>query len=198
MRKLVFPLPQRGLALLLALLLVYTTSGIPLAQSQTTRLPYSGETVFRGILLGDDPVAKLFPEIWESPNIAAHVQRAQEEKSTEEIAAEKQKIVDLLRAQDPTFFDRFGIEMQSGDRIRIQQALTEAGTRLKQELGKMQSSRDLRPVFVIVVVAVAVAAVVALVVVADGFNDGKTTNPGLQRDVWVDLIAQRLHPASSG
>ena len=192
---------QRAVAVLLSVLMVGATSGVSLGETAAA-LPYSGQTVFRGVFLGDGPVAKLFPEIWESTGIAAYMQRAAQEKSPEAIAAGKQQIIDILQKQDPTFFARFGAEMQSGDRIRIQQALAEAGTRLKQELkNQVGAAPAVRPpeniVVVYLYIAVAVVAAVALAiaeVIAIPDTTG-TMSSSLQSDVYVDLIAQRLQPA---
>jgi SdpC family antimicrobial peptide len=195
---------KRVLAVVVALLVIPMTTGISLQASPTSQ-PYDGETVFRGVLLGDGPVAKMFPEIWSSPQLAPYLERAEQQTSAKELAAAKQKIVDLVRTQDPTFFNRFGTEMQSGDHIRIQQAITEAGSRLKKEASAaaLASPQVLPEVdidteaYLYVAAAIAVfliaAAAIVIVIVADDPNPNLAAS-NLQRDVYVDLIAQRLVP----
>src|SRR5215475_4976320 len=41
------------------------------ANRDNKQIAFDGETVFRGVLLGHGPVAKLLPEVWESPHVQA-------------------------------------------------------------------------------------------------------------------------------
>ena len=117
---------KKVLAAVLALLMISATAGISSAQTATTsQRTYDGETIFRGLVLGDGPVAKLFPEIWQDPQVLAYRQRADQQSTPEQRSAARQKLIDLLRVQDPTFFSRFGTEIQSGDPVRVEGALTE-------------------------------------------------------------------------
>jgi SdpC family antimicrobial peptide len=99
-----------------------------------------GETVFRGGLLDDGPVARLLPEIWENPVIMGYRDHADLTGQTTEAV---QLLIAALRAQAPTFFDRFGTEMQSGDHIRILRAIDEGGDRLKKVAGDFKCETDL-------------------------------------------------------
>lgn len=192
---------QRVLAVVMALSVITMMTDVSMSQTlQTKAAPTpknDGVTVFRGVLLGDGPVAKLFPEIWESTLLARYLQRADQAPASE-VAVSKQKIVDLLRAQDPTFFDRFGTAIQSGDRIKIQQALNEAGTRLQKEIQSSATAGDIPDCCgPYTYVYLYVYAVIAVVVVAIAAVDMGTAVPGtgssnLKSDVYVDLIAQRL------
>jgi len=192
---------------------MYTTSGVALGQTQTSAR-YDGETIFRGVLLDDGPVAKLFPEFWEKASIARYQKLAAERGSQEQAAIAKQKIIDFLRAQDPTFFSRFGIEMQSGDPIRIQQAITEAASRLQKQIRSQFASpsatSDVRPIDVDIdtvyyyyyyyyaaAAAVVVITIAAAVVAVLDAEDPNSSASSLQKDVYVGQIAQRLGPASS-
>jgi SdpC family antimicrobial peptide len=188
---------DRGLAVLLASLILYLGCAVPAtAKPQTTEpqpnLQYDGETIFRGVFLDDGPVAKLFPEIWENPTIVGYRDQALKAGSEDQAAATRQALIAALQAEDPTFFDRFGKEMQSGDRIRIKAAMTEAGSRLTKQadiLVKRNSVVGLY-LYVFVAVAVAVAAIVVLALVLSPQNGQPTS--GLQQDVMVDLVAKRL------
>jgi SdpC family antimicrobial peptide len=206
---------ERGLAVLLASLMLYTGSAVPVtAQPLATTQPanYDGETVFRGVLLDDGPVAKLFPEIWENPTVVGYRDQAMQAGSEEQAAAGRQEVIAALRAQDPSFFDRFGKEMQSGDHIRIQQAMNEAGDRLMkvaaEEAGRSPSLD--RRVYAWIAVAVAAAVVVAVVVAVFAAaviflpatpdcdpNKGCANSNTLQRDLMIDLVAKRLGPKAA-
>lgn len=210
---------EKVLAIFVAVLMAFTATGNATTQNATTqtsattaqtKTTYDGEAIFRGILLGDGPVAKLFPEVWESPPLDRFMRLAEEQGSQKDAAAAKQRIIDALRAQDPTFFSRFATELQSGDRVRTQQAVAEAGTRLQQEINSwMGSTADVRPppyyysylyLYLYVYTAIAVflvaaGAVVVVVVASKTPNDNSASN--LQRDVYIDLIAQRLGPTTA-
>ena len=185
--------------------MIPATAGISSAQTPTTSpRPYDGETIFRGLILGDGPVAKLFPEIWQDPQVLAYQQRAEQQNSVEQIAAGKQKLIDLLRAQDPTFFSRFGTEIQSGDPVRVEGVLTEMTSRFANELSKSANPNIktylYTDVAVALEIAVAVLVAVAAVVIALAFfspRESPTAGSHLQRDQLVNLIAQRLGPAGA-
>ncbi len=189
-----------------------TQSSATTTQKTTSATPYDGETVFRGVLLNDGAVAKLFPEFWESPQVATSLELAAKRGSQADAAIAKQKIVDILRTQDPTFFSRFGVEMQSGDPVRVQQALTEAGSRIRKDVQSKLAPSVAPPLppytyietyyyYYYYYYAAAAAAVVVLAVaalsVAVGDQEASGPSSNLQKDVYVNLIAQRLGTASS-
>jgi SdpC family antimicrobial peptide len=201
---------DRGLAVLLASLMLYTGLAVPAtAQSPTTTQParYDGETVFQGVFLDDGPVAKLFPEIWENPTVVGYRDQVMQANTVEQVAAGQQALITDLRTQDPTFFDRFGKEMQSGDRIRIQRAMSEANQRLTKLFAEAaeRSPNPSKRLWVDTAVAidyvVAVWAAILAVIVVGGFlphpcdpSTGCTNSSTLQQDVLVDLVAKRLGP----
>jgi SdpC family antimicrobial peptide len=195
---------RRVIAVVVALLIIPMTTGVSTSHAAATTQPYDGETIFRGILLNDGPVAKLFPEIWGSSRLAPYLKQAEDRASATEIAAAKQKIVDLLKAQDPTFFDRFGTEMRSGDHIRIQLALKESSTRLQKEVESSAAADNPNIVPTVLYVYIYVALVLALAIVlvvaiAAALDEEAATGSAsnLRRDVYVDLIAQRLGPQAA-
>jgi SdpC family antimicrobial peptide len=214
MNKVKRSLFERGLAALLASVMFYVGSAVPVTAQSSTTTPqtqplYDGETIFRGVLLDDGPIAKLFPEIWENPVVVGYRDKAMQSGSEEQATAARRALISALRAQDPTFLDRFGKEMQSGDHIRIQQALNEAGERMTKSIRVV--APDLPPytdvyqqaaaalyLWVWAVVA-AIAAIGVIVFVPPSCDPGASCNnsKGLQRDVMVDLVANRLGPAAS-
>ncbi|WP_440081633.1 hypothetical protein [Streptosporangium sp. LJ11] len=76
---------------------------------------HDGESVYRGLILGIGPVAERFPEIVRP---AGGVTARQEEFASAVVAA--------VSRRDPAFLASFGREMTSGDRVRIDRALTAA------------------------------------------------------------------------
>ena len=186
---------RRVIAVVVALLIIPMTTGVSTSHAAATTQPYDGETIFRGILLNDGPVAKLFPEIWGSSRLAPYLKQAEDRASATEIAAAK---------QDPTFFDRFGTEMRSGDHIRIQLALKESSTRLQKEVESSAAADNPNIVPTVLYVYIYVALVLALAIVlvvaiAAALDEEAATGSAsnLRRDVYVDLIAQRLGPQAA-
>jgi SdpC family antimicrobial peptide len=167
----------------------------------------SGEEVFRGLVLGEGTVAEQFPEVWGS---FSHRQFTLEEREAHERT--KAQLVADIRQADPTFFDRFGAAMQSGDHLRIERAMDESAVLVKQAVqGRMPAaaSRDNRGG---TCVTFAIAANIAAVVNAIGawnvavtsnwvYNENYLWDDGgesawsgsqLGRDQVIDMIATRL------
>jgi SdpC family antimicrobial peptide len=108
---------------IVALLLV-TISLNTIPASAVNKSNLTGEAIFRGVLLGESPVADLFPEYYPNPisesDINGSDPAAKARKDTEE------ELLSKFRAQFPSFFRSFGEDMQSGDRIKISRALEES------------------------------------------------------------------------
>lgn len=201
----------RGIvALLLAVILVGVMSRPALAARENApglaaagAARFEGETLFRGLAFGQGPVAKLFSEL-------ANVPVA----SPEETAA-IDAIVAQMRTLDPRFFDRFGVALQTGDRVRIRAALEEANVLGQRAIVVLSGQTDpglavgdcvvLIVVLAIVAVGVLVAALVRYgavynIAVAIRFVHWffpEPTSEGLRqsalaRDVWANKIAKTL------
>ncbi|MFF5114697.1 hypothetical protein [Streptosporangium sp. NPDC000509] len=84
---------------------------------------YDGESVYRGLILGIGPVAERFPEIMRP---AGGVTAKQEAFASAMVAA--------ISKKDPAFLASFGRETTSGDRVRIDRALTTARNLTKDVL----------------------------------------------------------------
>ncbi len=136
-----------------------------MAVAEAAELPYDGDTLFRGVFFAAGPVAKLLPEIWRNPEVAAYFEQARPAVPAEQAAASIDQIVGALNAQDPAFFGRFASDMQSGNRVRISQAFQEARERFWRALETSAASNAAPSVWFA---------------------------PSLQRDVLIDLIARRL------
>lgn len=123
--------------------------------------------MFRGVLFGEDPVAKLFPDIWASDEVAEQLNSKEKIKAWEAL---KEQVISHIKTNDPTFMNRFGQEMQSGSHQRIETALTESSDKMTialKALGAMTPDGEFSSTYegpmacsavVVCVVAVAVAA----------------------------------------
>ncbi len=89
---------------------------------------FDGEAIFRGLLLGSGSVAKIFPEYY-------HPEDASQNTAAKEEDSHLQMVIDAFKAQDPSFFERFGKDMQSGDPVKISQSLDEVQERFKTLTG---------------------------------------------------------------
>lgn len=157
---------------------------------------YDGEALFRGLLLGEGPVAEQFPELV-LVEVTADRAAAQSEVSD--------RIVDAIRATDASFFDSFGDAVTSGDRIRVDQAVQSANDILETVFTEeFDVSAGLDDGSVDSLVFVAVAAVAAVVVVHAAVNltmvatvevetiGGSDPTVMLDRERWVDRVAGEL------
>jgi len=207
---------KRVTALGLSMLLIAGTANSGAAPAAPA-LRYDGETLYRGLFYGSGPAAKLFPEIWESSGLKAIRQRI---PVTAEAEAKKTAILNAIVARirwaDATFFDHLAVELQSGDHVRIQESLDLASrlTRdaIKSETDSIKQRDDLRQMasqdfaVLIATVVVALAVVVVDVVAIEGavvvllmvefWEDGMRaeSSSALKREVWVNLVAERLAP----
>lgn len=118
---------QNTISTILVLSLV--TLGTPLAgiAQGTPNQSFTGEEVFRGIMFGQAPVAQLFPEIWSSDDVAEQLNTKEKVKAWDALT---ESVVSQIKTADPTFMDRFGQEMQSGDHLRIQNGMIEASEKM--------------------------------------------------------------------
>lgn len=88
-----------------------------------------GETIFRGIFFGKEPVAGLFPELWRKlPNV--------EPGEAARLAELENQIIERMKSLDPSFFDRFREDMTSGNHLRIDEGLKEAASLFVEALDR--------------------------------------------------------------
>jgi SdpC family antimicrobial peptide len=158
---------------------------------------YNGETLFTGLYFGEGPVAKMFPEIWESPQMAQQISQVQ---NNETWSKTKSQAMEWVRTNDPDFFNRFEQDIQSGDHARVGLAYQQGAQKLSEfvrSTGVDPSSPEARAgVGVVAVVVAAVAVVVA--VYAWMYWSGRSVDgvaQGLQQDVLINTITERLAQA---
>lgn len=165
------------------------------AQEPPTPNAFTGEQIFRGIFFGQDPVSHLFPEMW-----------GKDQAKVSEWNEMDEQIVARIIANDWTFMARFAAEMQSGEHLRVQAGLEEAGQstiRAMQELGYLDkegnpaeglASGDCLFAFrVVVAVYVAAVAVVVWAFLYYKPRPGFVGDPSvLHRETLIQLITERL------
>ena len=107
------------------------------------RANFSGETLYRGLLLGQGPVAERIPEIRDNFRLDLLVSDPAQHAA---IVTFTDRIVHNLSVAQPDFFERFRTELTSGDHVRIQAALKEAAELTSHVMATMPEVRALRAV----------------------------------------------------
>lgn len=175
---------------IIALLLI-TIGFNTISASAGNKSNLSGEAIFRGVLLGESPVADLFPEYYPNPiresDINAPDPAAKARKDTEE------ELLSKFRTQFPSFFRSFAEDMQSDDRIKISRALEESHSDFEAIANGFDDPRRLH----------ALAHKHAVLKDGKGVERsrislliGWTMLSDLDKDQLIDRIAQRLGPVS--
>jgi SdpC family antimicrobial peptide len=192
----------RSLAVLLAVTLLAASGGTSLVSAAGDdgvrqlrahkAVSYDGETLYRGLVFGQGPVAQLFPELAQTPT------------ASPEAAAAIDRLIKRMSELNPSFFARFAGSVQSGDRVRIRSALEDADAVTKEAIaslgGSLAASGNARGdqveitifVFEILAIAVAVVAVVDVAVVVAPAGAAVQEQTTLARTKWSDKIARAL------
>lgn len=113
---------------------------------------YDGETLFRGLIFGQGPVAKLFPNVWP----AEIREKANNPKAKKAVDL----IIDQIKSDNPTFFDEYAAVMQSGNYVKISNEMKKTGKVISATLKKLQAEiknpNDADPSSLVIVLAGAV------------------------------------------
>lgn len=100
-----------------------THSSLLTPQSITTR--YDGSTILEGLFFGEGPAAALFPEIWSDTQVLAALGRSKWTAKQHKLYMDGiRQLENEVSAIDPGFFSAFATDMQSGNPVLVQQALT--------------------------------------------------------------------------
>jgi SdpC family antimicrobial peptide len=168
---------------------------------------WDGESLFRGLVLGDGDVAQAFPEIWAGRQVESPTWTPAERLRVRQA---RTALVASMRRSDPQFFDRFGQALNSGDPVRIDAAMEDARavlTRVVAPHGFPRQKPDgsdkgacvTLAVAANVALAVNVAAAWNIAVYANAvYNENffweyqQVDRSPLQHDQAVALIASRL------
>lgn len=110
------------------------------AQAAAVR-PYSGEELYRGLVLAHGPVADLIPEIRDHYRVTNFVKDADDLKMIE---TAQDRIIDAIRDNHPTFFVDFADMVQSGDHLKIHQALSWASEVTMDSVSSLEEVQQLR------------------------------------------------------
>jgi SdpC family antimicrobial peptide len=195
------PWPVAVTLAVVATALLVAVSG-PIAQAATRPAPaqravYDGESLLRGLFFGQGPVAQQHPEL-----ALTRVEGADAKAMTDRLVAD-------VKRQDPRFPARFAVEVQSGDRVRVRAAVSEAADLLRQAVtrayGVTPESRaaSVQGNATLIAALIAAAAVVLWVYVAiyvvndeqDAERVPAGLDPGassLKTEVWVDEVTTTL------
>lgn len=183
--------------------------GIPQPASGRASQRFTGEQIFRGLFFGQAPVSQLFPELWASDAVKAQLATKQQVIAWDNL---KENVTAWIQANDTTFMSRFGLEMHSGDHLRVQVALQEAGQRASAAMqnlgyldreGKSMPDRTEHQVTATETTQVNVAAVtfveagaVAFVLVAVAIAIVFVTGPAGPNDdktaFWVETLINNI------
>jgi SdpC family antimicrobial peptide len=98
--------------------------------------PLDGETIFRGLVFGEAPVAGIFPEIWGQVSPVDIQWTAEQHQAVE---AAKTELVARMETADPSFFARFHAALTSGRHVRIARALDESAVLFTAAVGSRAS-----------------------------------------------------------
>lgn len=124
MQRLLPTQPKLGLTLAACLLL---TLGIAAchdtAVDPEVSSDYDGQTLFRGIVLGQGEVAQLIPEIRDHYMVENF---ATSDEQLREIFDFQDRLLAAIAVSDPAYFEGFKTVMESGDHLRIQRKLDES------------------------------------------------------------------------
>lgn len=106
-------------------------------------------------------------------------------------------LLDAISASDPTFFDTFAADIQSGDHVRIDAALDRSATKLLSLSGGVDNGGASKITgecaFIAVVVAIEAVAAIAIWVATKQAPKQQVANADdLGHDQFVDAIAHRL------
>jgi hypothetical protein len=151
-------------------------------QGQPSQAPASGEETIAAL---EHAVVQMKADGWSQ----ALIDKAQAQLDTyragghppqatpEQTAFAAELVTARIAENDPTFFDRFGAEMQSGDHVRVEAAMADALARIKtasSTVGDAQGGYGINLAVVVVVVNVVYQTVVCTYFVLAQDVDGQT------------------------
>ncbi|PEE71152.1 sporulation delaying protein family toxin [Bacillus thuringiensis] len=91
---------------------------------------YSGEELYKGIVLGQGKVAKLFPQVWDEEKL-----RNVNSKEALELTT---KLINEMKLSDPFYFNNLKKAVKSKDALEINQAFENGSYLLSQAINKLK------------------------------------------------------------
>ena len=112
-RSTIFRRVSSGIAVVLAVAVtVSLVNSAHSVQAPVQGAPYDGVTLYRGLFFASGPVASKIPTIRKvAPYLPADYKNLESQ------------IIKYIQAKDPSYFDRFANEIQSGDRVKVANAI---------------------------------------------------------------------------
>lgn len=107
---------NRGIAIVVALAIAATcTEPVQSALPAVPGESYDGASLYRSLFFAKGPLAAKIPTLRRvSPRIPAEYKKVEPE------------VIEYVRQRDPQFFNQFATEVQSGDRVRVANAIKAA------------------------------------------------------------------------
>jgi hypothetical protein len=144
MFKLRIPVSRMLVAVMFAVTLI-NGAGDAFAQPRRERKPPAstvrGEDFYRGIYMAQGPVAERIPEIRDHMVVKQAKQHPRITRLLNEFSA---RLIKSIQEVDPSFLDRFGAAMQSGDHYAIDQAIAEGSQITVQAIRNLPEIATLR------------------------------------------------------
>jgi len=103
--------------------------------------PFSGEEMFRGLILAHGRVADAIPEIRDQLELPGQLREEWLRRGIEQI---QDRLIAAIRVDEPGFFESFAAAMRSGDHLRIGEELNRAGRATLRALSRMPEIAALR------------------------------------------------------
>ena len=108
-----------------SIILATSGCGVQKASEEARNITnYDGITLFEGLLFGSGPVAGLFPEVWQDPAVKTNMEKLTESERAD-IEVGKLALINDIKKQDTTFFDRFAKDIQSGNPVKVEAIMDE-------------------------------------------------------------------------
>lgn len=100
---------------------------------------YDGRTLFKGIMLGQGPVADIIPEIKQILKVDLLISN---EERLEKVNKYTDVLLDLIAIYDPNCFNEFKLLITSGDQLKIQEAIGKGGRAILKALRGLPTERN--------------------------------------------------------
>lgn len=110
----------------------------PISAPVEQQVAFSGQELYRGVLLGYGPVATRIPEVRNQLALALFVPNDTLRRA---VIRAYEGIMREIARSDPRFFPTFQQELHSGDPVRIEQAMQRAASVTQQTVVRMQAYR---------------------------------------------------------
>ena len=114
-----------AIAIVVAIAIMFTliNGGYSTPAQVRIERPYDGVTIYRGLFFGNGPVVSKLPTLRKVAGFYPPEYKALETP-----------VINYIKSKDPTYFDKFAADMQSGDRARVADAIKRTNQLQKEAL----------------------------------------------------------------